>query len=81
MNDEDRAQFENILSDIMKNDFKVKFSDVVVNQPIVYGDFMNLDMDPRPYLLVEDHVAVSSGTKILNCNKGLNLLCPVVFSV
>lgn len=60
VNDEDRQEFESILSDIMKSDFKVGFTSVISTRPVIYGDFMNLDIDPRPYQLVGDHSAVSS---------------------
>ncbi|XP_059153506.1 dynein axonemal heavy chain 1-like [Physella acuta] len=55
VNDEDRLAFENLLGEKMLQDFKVKFESVVVNRPVIYGDFLNSDLDPRPYTLIRDH--------------------------
>ncbi|XP_005102124.3 dynein heavy chain 1, axonemal [Aplysia californica] len=54
INDEDRQLFENVLRQKMKEDFHVDFESVVTIQPLIYGDFLNADIDPRPYLLVDD---------------------------
>ncbi|KAK0056678.1 dynein heavy chain 1 axonemal-like isoform X1 [Biomphalaria pfeifferi] len=55
VNDEDRNWFENLLKEKMEQDFQTKFDDVIVQKPVIFGDFMNANMDPRPYNFIEDH--------------------------
>ncbi|GFS18450.1 dynein heavy chain 1, axonemal [Elysia marginata] len=54
VNDEDRELFEGFLKERMDQDFGINFSNVVTITPLLYGDFLNMDSDPRPYLLIDD---------------------------
>ncbi|RUS78759.1 hypothetical protein EGW08_013475 [Elysia chlorotica] len=63
VNDEDRIWFENLLKEKMEQDFQTSFDDVVVQKPIIFGDFMNANMDPRPYTLIEDHDKLTATLK------------------
>lgn len=49
----------------MEQDFQTKFDDVIVQKPVIFGDFMNANMDPRPYNFIEDHNKVSREKKKL----------------
>ena len=53
-----RELFESFLASRMDEDFGVDFKDVVIMTPLIYGDFLNMDSDPRPYVLIDDHSTV-----------------------
>ncbi|GFN88549.1 dynein heavy chain 1, axonemal-like [Plakobranchus ocellatus] len=57
VNDEDRDLFESFLKERMDEDFGVSFDAVVTVRPVIYGDFLYMDIDPRPYMLIDDLVA------------------------
>lgn len=44
----------------MEADFCTNFTEVVVQIPVIFGDFINANMDPRPYTLIEDHEKVGN---------------------
>ncbi|XP_059176982.1 dynein axonemal heavy chain 1-like [Physella acuta] len=56
VNDEDRDWFDNLLKEKMEQDFHSNFDEVVVQKPVIFGDFMNTNVEPRPYTLIDDHV-------------------------
>jgi dynein heavy chain len=54
INDEDRNWFNNLLKDKMKSEFNLEFSQVITREPVIYGDFMIPNADPKIYAEVED---------------------------
>ncbi|KAK3782184.1 hypothetical protein RRG08_032935 [Elysia crispata] len=56
VDDEDSALFESFLKERMKNDFGIDFDQVVTMTPLLYGHFLHMDVDPRPYVLIDDHL-------------------------
>jgi dynein heavy chain, axonemal len=54
INDEDREWFNNLLKEKMKSDYNLEFNQVVTVEPVIYGDFMVPNADPRIYAEIED---------------------------
>ena len=54
INDEDREWFNNLLKEKMKIDFNLEFNQVVTVEPVVFGDFMIPNADPKIYAEIED---------------------------
>ena len=54
INDEDREWFNNLLKEKMKTDYNLEFNQVVNVEPVIYGDFMIPNADPRVYAEIED---------------------------
>ena len=55
INDEDRTWFEELLKEKLKTNFEMEYSEVVPQEPIIYGDFMTQNIDVRPYREIVDH--------------------------
>ena len=60
MNDEDREWFKGLFKEKMKERFDANFSDVVPNEPLLYGDYMSGVVDNRPYSEMPDHDKVGA---------------------
>ncbi|XP_078000357.1 dynein axonemal heavy chain 1-like isoform X2 [Glandiceps talaboti] len=54
INDEDRTWFENLLEEKITQDFNTKFDEVVVRNPLLYGDFMIPNSENKLYQEIED---------------------------
>lgn len=54
INDEDRTWFASLLKEKMKSDFGLDFKDVITVEPVIYGDFMIPNADPRVYAEIND---------------------------
>ncbi|CAF0758924.1 unnamed protein product [Brachionus calyciflorus] len=54
INDEDRNWFTNLLKEKMKNNFNLEYSDVIQAEPVIYGDFMIPNADPKIYAEISD---------------------------
>ena len=52
INDQDREWFANQLKDEITNNFKLDFSEVAPEQPIIFADFCN---DAQNYQFVDNH--------------------------
>lgn len=59
INDEDRDWFLNLLKEKMKSNFNLDYSEVVQNEPVIYGDFMVPNADPRIYAEINDFKQVN----------------------
>jgi dynein heavy chain len=55
VNEEDRQWFSGQLKEQMDSKFQTKSEDVVLHEPVLYGDFMVANMDNRPYEEIVDH--------------------------
>nr|XP_033782541.1 dynein heavy chain 1, axonemal isoform X1 [Geotrypetes seraphini]XP_033782544.1 dynein heavy chain 1, axonemal isoform X1 [Geotrypetes seraphini]XP_033782545.1 dynein heavy chain 1, axonemal isoform X1 [Geotrypetes seraphini]XP_033782546.1 dynein heavy chain 1, axonemal isoform X1 [Geotrypetes seraphini]XP_033782547.1 dynein heavy chain 1, axonemal isoform X1 [Geotrypetes seraphini] len=55
VNEEDRTWFDELMKEIMQ-EFDSSFTEVIPNQPVLYGDFMSPGSDSNIYQLIEDHV-------------------------
>ena len=80
VNDEDRTWFEELLKAKMDQDFSTSFDDVVVQKPVIFGDFMNTNQDPRPYQLIEDHDKVCCFTNQYSLFLSFSLTISHIFS-
>jgi dynein heavy chain len=54
INDEDRGWFRSLLTQRMKKDFDVEYSDVITKETILFGDFMVPNADPKIYAEIDD---------------------------
>jgi dynein heavy chain len=54
INDEDRSWFKNLLIEKMKAHFNLEYSQVVTAEPVIFGDFMIPNADPRVYAEIDD---------------------------
>lgn len=59
INNEDREWFNNLLKERMKTDFNLEFTQVIVKEPVIYGDFMIPNADPKIYAEIEDFKQVN----------------------
>ena len=54
INDEDRKWFTNLLKERMKEDYNLEYEQVITAEPVIYGDFMVPNADPRIYTEIDD---------------------------
>src|SRR4051812_48012067 len=54
INDEDRGWFADLLKERMRVDLHLEYSDVITREPIIYGDFMVPNAEPKLYAEVDD---------------------------
>lgn len=59
---EDRGRFNGLLKGCIQ-EFGCSFEDVVLNHPVLYGDFMIPRADHRVYKLIQDNNKVSSSNQ------------------
>lgn len=59
INDEDRSWFSNLLYQMIENDFSVAPFEILGNEVLLYGDFMDTNTDIRQYRQITDHEKVS----------------------
>ena len=64
INDEDRNYFSELLKSQINSAFNLDFGDVVTKDPLLYGDFMNPNVDNKIYAEIEDDAKVR---RIINC--------------
>ncbi|XP_048258404.1 dynein axonemal heavy chain 1-like isoform X3 [Haliotis rufescens] len=55
VNDQDRQWFEDLLKEKMETDFNMKYDEVIIRKPVLFGDFMQASSADRPYIEIEDH--------------------------
>lgn len=55
VNDEDRDWFRSLLTEKIETDYKKKFEDVITQEPLLYGDFMDSNTDNKKYIELENH--------------------------
>ena len=58
VNSEDRVWFEDVLQEKLRSAFEVDFEDVVKNDILIYGDFMEQNADVKVYEEVTDYQKV-----------------------
>ena len=58
VNDQDRDWFLDLIKSKMKSDFDLEYTDVVVKEPILYGDFLTVGVDNKPYVEMENYEKV-----------------------
>ena len=58
INDEDRDWFKDQMKERMKEDYNLEYDKVVLVEPVIYGDFMVPNADPRLYIEIDDFPAV-----------------------
>lgn len=63
VNSEDRAWFDNLLHEKMRNNFNLEYADVITTEPVVFCDFMIPNADPKIYAEVTDFKHVCTSTK------------------
>lgn len=59
VNDEDRNWFEEICAEKMLKDFNMNVDDVIEQQPVIFGDFMQPNVDTKAYAEIVDNPKVS----------------------
>lgn len=68
INDEDRSWFSNLLYQIIQNEFSVEPLEILGDQGLFYGDFMDTNTDIRQYVQITDLEKVSKKMLlVLNC--------------
>ena len=63
INNEDREWFNNLLKERMKVDFSLEYNQVVTVEPVIFGDFMIPNADPRVYAVIDDFKQVNFNFK------------------
>lgn len=58
VNDQDRDWFLELLKSKMKSDFELEYDAVVTKEPILYGDFLTVGVDNKPYVEMDNYEKV-----------------------
>ncbi len=59
INEEDRQWFASLLKEKMEINFGIKYEEVVLQEPLLYGDFMVPNVDNKQYTFIDDHQKVN----------------------